>query len=209
MRLEAFYIGAHEVTNAEYLEFCRATGRRLPEFWGEEIRRSGPEFPNHPVMGVSWADAVEFCECLSDKESKTYRLPTEAEWEYACRAGTTTRYSFGDDTSLLGKYAWVNTKDVSEKSAHEVRQKKPNGLGLYDMHGNVAEWCSDWYGKYESLSSDPTGPSSGSARVFRGGSWYNVAGGCRSASRSSASPGVRDVTLGFRVVLLPADAFGR
>jgi formylglycine-generating enzyme required for sulfatase activity len=157
----------------------------------------------NPVETVFWADAVEFCGKLSAMPAEktaghVYRLPTEAEWEYACRAGTTTAYGFGDDASGLGDYGWFD--DNSDSSTHSVGEKKPNAWGLYDMHGNVWEWCQDWYGDYPSGSAtDPTGATSGYG-VIRGGSWVNNAGSCRSANRRRSTPEGRSSYLGFRVL---------
>ena len=160
--------------------------------------------PQNPVENVSWTDAVEFCRKLSAMPAEktaghVYRLPTEAEWEYACRSGTTTAYGFGDDASRLGDYGWFDGN--SDSSTHPVGEKKPNAWGLYDMHGNVWEWCQDWYGDYPSGSAtDPTGATSGSYRVIRGGSWSNDARYCRSAYRSWRTPEARYNNLGFRVL---------
>jgi len=134
------------------------------------------EGPNNAASYVSWNDAVAYCKKLSEKESKTYRLPTEAEWEYACRAGTETRWSFGDDEAALDDYAWYdeNANDIGEKYAHQVGLKKPNAFGLFDIHGNVYEWCHDYYGEdyyKQSPAQDPLGPVTGSSRVMRGGFW--------------------------------------
>jgi formylglycine-generating enzyme required for sulfatase activity len=148
--------------------------------------------------------AIEFCRRLSElPEEKaaghTYRLPTEAEWEYACRAGTTTKYSFGDSDSELGDYAWCGIN--RGRATHPVGGKKPNAWGLYDMHGNVGEWCQDWVKSYPSGSvTDPTGPSSGKYRVVRGGSWVAVSKICRSAFRNGYGFDQLDIILGFRVV---------
>ena len=132
--------------------------------------------------------------------SDVYRLPTEAEWEYACRAGTTTRWSFGDDENQLGDYAWYDGNN-SPDGTKEVGKKKPNPWGLFDMHGNVWEWCQDRYGSYSSGAQvDPTGSSSGSARVLRGGDFYSGAQAARSANRDSYSPGSRYDFLGFRLL---------
>jgi hypothetical protein len=164
------------------------------------------ENPSNPAVYVTWYDAIEFCRKLSQQTGETYRLPTEAEWEYACRAGTTTGFSFGDDGSSLGDYAWYksNTYDVDQKYAHSVGQKEPNPWGLYDMHGNVWEWCSDLYGKNyysNSPSVDPIGPSFSDSRSFRGGSWTNSAGYLRCSSRVvGRSPNDRLYNHGFRVV---------
>ena len=156
---------------------------------------------------IDWDEAEAFCQRLTDHHhnngklpaGESYRLPTEAEWEYACRAGTTTEYSFGDDKSKLVEYAWFKGNTGSEQYAHKVGLKKPNPWGLYDMHGNVWEWCSDWYDEKLSGGTDPVGPDGGSFRVLRGGSWGYFPGSCRSASRSRGGPSVRNYGLGFRV----------
>ena len=165
---------------------------------------------NCPATYVSWDEATEFCKKLTTIEHKSgklkadeeYRLPTEAEWEYACRAETTTAFSFGNDESKLGEYAWFddNFKNVDEKYDHEVGLKKPNPWGLHDMHGNVFEWCSDWYDGKLIGGVDPIGPEEGSSRVLRGGGWWFYPGGCRSALRNSFYvPSGRYYYLGFRV----------
>jgi formylglycine-generating enzyme required for sulfatase activity len=152
------------------------------------------------VESVTWEVAVEFCRKLSEKTRKAVRLPTEAEWEYACRAGTKTRFSFGDSDSVLGDYAWYASN--SGGKAHPVGQKKPNPWGLYDMHGNVWEWCADWYEEYPSGAvTDPQGAASGSQRVSRGGFWDRGAGLCRAAFRARDNPGFRHASHGFRVVV--------
>jgi formylglycine-generating enzyme required for sulfatase activity len=154
---------------------------------------------------VTWDDAVEFCSRLSQQEDKAYRLPTEAQWEYACRAGTTTHFSFGDNDSALGDYAWYrnNTYDMDQRYPHPVGQKRPNPWGLHDMHGNVYEWCSDFYDEdyySNSPSVDPAGPPLGEARSVRGGSWLVRAHALRCSVRVGLVPGVRYVYVGFRVV---------
>ena len=177
---------------------------------------------------VSWDDAREFCGKLTGLERKAgklkageaYRLPTEAEWEYACRAGKKTKYSFGNDEKQLGEYAWFrgNTRDAGEQYAHAVGLKKPNPWGLHDMHGNVWEWCSDWVGDDGIRAvlpggTDPDGPwlprgvqlnendpeSPRMHRVLRGGSWWDDPNACRSAYRHSYGPPFRSDYLGFRV----------
>ena len=186
-----FELGQHEVTQEQYEQVM---GKTPSMFKGRQ----------NPVDRVSWDDAVEFCRKLSElpgekSAGSAYRLPTEAEWEYACRAGTKTEYSFGDSDSELGDYAWCNKN--SGGTPHPVGQKKPNAWGLYDMHGNVWEWCQDWYGKYPSGSTtDPTGAASGSDRVSRGGSWGSTARLARSAFRRGLSPDVRLYRMGFRVL---------
>ena len=162
-----------------------------------------------PATFVSFFDAVEFCETLTVlerkagrlKDAEEYRLPTEAEWEYACRAGTTTAFSFGADAKQLGDYAWFkgNALDAGEQYAHKVGLKKPNPWGLYDMHGNVWEWCSDWYGDKLPGGADPFCPEGGSLRVDRGGGWMGIPVLCRSAFRFSDDPLYRSGDLGFRV----------
>jgi formylglycine-generating enzyme required for sulfatase activity len=184
-----FYMGKFPVTQEQYKAI---TGKKPSDFSGKHL----------PVEGVPWGDAVQFCEKVSQRNGKTYRLPTEAEWEYACRAGTQARFCFGDDESSLDAYAWYD--DNSDYKTHPVGQKQANAFDLYDMHGNVWEWCSDWYGDYNSYSqSNPTGPSSGRFRVLRGGSWYNHARCCRVSYRNNFNPGHRDYDYGFRLVLAP------
>ena len=170
---------------------------------GTSVVKEGPDYP---AVYVSWDDAVAYCKILSEKEGKTYRLPTEAEWEYACRAGTQTTWNFGDDEKALGDYAWSveNAAEiVSEQYAHQVRLKKPNAFGLYDMHGNVCEWCHDYYEKdyyRQSPEKNPTGPTSGSFRVWRGGSWDDGTRDSRSAFRDWDGAVYRYNSRGFRVV---------
>jgi formylglycine-generating enzyme required for sulfatase activity len=185
-----FYLGKYMVTQAQWEAVM---GNNPSKFNGL----------NNPVENVSWDDVQEFIKKLNQKEGgNKYRLPTEAEWEYAARAGMTSTYSFGDDAGALGRYAWY--KGNSGETTHPVGGKEPNAWGLYDMHGNVWEWVQDWYGGYAgSSATDPRGPSSGSFRVLRGGSWGSDAGGCRSARRSCDTPGGRDLTLGFRLAFSP------
>jgi len=193
---EGLYLGKYELTQGQW-ESVMATRP-----WAEE--ECVLEHPDHPAVHISWNDMQEFIRRLNAAEgSEIYRLPTEAEWEYACRAGTTTRWSFGDNESQLGRYAWydANAWDVGEKYAHEVGTKLPNAWGLYDMHGNVWEWCQDWYEAYTSSSQvDPTGPSTGSHRVVRGGDFYYYARLVRSANRGYNSPGDRGYGLGARLL---------
>jgi formylglycine-generating enzyme required for sulfatase activity len=158
---------------------------------------------NHPVENVSWNDVQEFIRRLKTKKwDERYRLPTEAEWEYACRAGTTTRYSFGDDANSLGRHAWH--EDNSRGETHPVGRKEANAWGLYDMHGNVREWVLDWFDDYSSAGTpDPGEPSPGGSRVYRGGGWNDGARLCRAASRSWGVPDSRRGDLGFRLALSP------
>jgi len=207
--VSGFMIGKYPVTQAQY----------------EAVMGNNPSYfknnPQNPVEMVSWYDAQAFCQKLSQITGKTYRLPTEAEWEYACRAGTTTRYYFGDDDNQLGDAAWnygnsnntthpligyyfgddANQSQLgdyawytenSNNTTHPVGQKKPNGWGLYDMYGNVWEWCMDSYHVWDKEQSVQ--------RVLRGGSWFNYPWYCRSANRNRSLPDDRDFNFGFRVV---------
>jgi formylglycine-generating enzyme required for sulfatase activity len=192
--LNHFSVGKYPVTFEEYDQFCDDTGREKPDDqgWGRGRR---------PVINVSWDEAVEYCKWLNKQTGQDYRLLTEAQWEFACRAGSENAYCFGDDEQQLGEYAWY--WDNSEKKTHPVGEKQPNAWGLCDLHGNVWEWVQDWYGDYPSEpQSDPSGPESGSARVIRGGSWSGDAGDCRSAIRYWFDPGIRGSNLGFRLARL-------
>jgi formylglycine-generating enzyme required for sulfatase activity len=193
--IKRFLLGKYEVTFAEYDKFVEATfGEKPPaEEWGRGKR---------PVINVSWEMAVSYAKWLSKLTGKRYRLPTEAEWEYAARAGTTTAFSFKGDTSKLGEYAWY--RENSDGKTHPVGQKKPNAWGLYDMHGNVWEWVEDdWHGNYEGAPTDGTAwidESRGAYRVVRGGSWDDAAHLCRSARRSDYRPDARyGNVVGFRL----------
>jgi len=185
---QGFWMGKYEVTQAQWQTVM---GNNPSRFKGDR----------NPVESVSWNDCQEFVIKLGQKAGAAFRLPTEAEWEYACRAGSTTAYCFGDDASRLGDYAWYD--DNSGKQTHPVGQKKANAWGLYDMHGNVWEWCEDWYHAdfySKSPERDPLNTSTGDNRVLRGGSWYISAGYCRSANRGRDCPTDTFSSLGFRVV---------
>jgi formylglycine-generating enzyme required for sulfatase activity len=193
-----FYLGATEVTQGQYR---LVTGQNPSYFKGSD---------ELPVENVSWDDAVAFCDKLNEKERAslegyTYRLPTEAEWEDACRARSTTRYSFGNDAASLGDYAWYDGNSGSE--THPVGQKRPNAYDLHDMHGNVWEWCQDWYDKDyygRSPRSDPPGPPGAAFRVRRGGSWSRDPAIARSAYRNGRTPEDRNFDFGFRVARVQA-----
>jgi len=169
------------------------------------------EGDNFPVTSVSWDEAMNFCHILTEQERKErrlpdaweYTLPTEAQWERACRARTETKFCFGDDEFKLGDYAWFNdnSRDARQQGARAVGRKEPNPWGLHDMHGNVWEWCRDVYDTKLKGGIDPEATKGGSTRVFRGGSWYVIADSCRSTVRVGADSSFRDVSLGFRVAL--------
>ncbi len=200
-----FYLGIHEVTVGQFRKFVDATAHRTDA----EGTPGGPTWrdpgftqeDDHPVVRVSWNDADAFCKWLSKQEGKTYRLPTEAEWEYACRAGTSTAYSFGDDRAELAEYAWFDQSET-----HPVGRKKPNAWGLYDVHGNAEEWCADWYddGYYAaSPPQDPAGPESGNSRVVRSMDLFGNRKSTRSAFRFMRAAGQSDRFSGFRVARDP------
>ena len=209
-----FGLGKYEVTQGQWKSVMGS------EPWdGQPFVQADKDCP---ATYVSLGDAKEFCEKLTEleresgklKANEEYCLPTEAQWEYACRAGTTTAFSFGDE-SKLNAHAWWGGLDLEaakkgeikagpgnaarEQYAHKVGTKKPNPWGLHDMHGNVFEWCSDWYDGKLAGGIDPVGPERGSNRVLRGGSWRYSPGNCRSAYRFSLDPSFRGISLGFRV----------
>ena len=186
---QTFYLGKYPVTQGQWQAIM---GENPSYFLGN---------PNRPVENVSWEEIHAFITTLNEREgSIKYRLPTEAEWEYAARADSTADYCFGKDRRQLRKYAWYEFN--SGGKTHPVKQLKPNAWGLYDMHGNVWEWVLDWYHEAYSEESqhDPRGPSTGSYRVVRGGSWNCTAEDCRSASRNVAHPDNRSKFIGFRLL---------
>jgi len=189
---KGFYMQTTEVTQGQWRAIMGSNPSKFSTF-GDDC----------PVEQISWNDAQEFIRKLNRKEGGSrYRLPTEAEWEYAARAGSTTRFCYGNDESRLSEYAWYRSN--SGKKTHSVAQKTSNAWGLYDMHGNVWEWCQDWKGDYLSGSdTDPTGSFFGSYRVDRGGGWGNNARACRSANRYGSEPVYRYSDLGFRLAFSP------
>jgi formylglycine-generating enzyme required for sulfatase activity len=192
VNLKEFYLGKYPVTQEQY----QAIMGNNPSHFKDN--------PKNPVEKVSWNDAQEFRQKLNDKTKKNYRLPSEAEWEYACRAGTQTRYYFGDNAELLGEYAWYGQNSASK--THPVGQKRQNNWGLYDMHGNVWEWCEDgWHGNYINAPTDRTAwndnHSQSNSRVLRGGSWFYFPRNCRSAFRNWNFADDWDYNFGFRLAL--------
>lgn len=179
--------------NADYSWGCKGMGD--PEHFSQTI--------GHPVVCVTWSDVQAFVDWLNKKEGENYRLPTEAEWEYACRAGIKTRYYTGYTEDALARAGWYRKN--SGGKTNPVGLKKANARGLKDMHGNAWEWCSDWYNSASYLGrpeTDPPGPESGSFRVVRGGSWINSTRRCRTANRRGYHPGRRSGYCGFRLVLV-------
>ena len=185
-----FYIGLYEVTQAQW----EAVMGENPIIWEGYVKGD-----DYPIYFVSMSNCEEFLTTINTLGLGTFRLPTEAEWEYACRAGSTTLFHWGTDLAVIGDYAWLNVN--AEGAPHEVGLKLPNNWGLFDMMGNVYEWCSDWYGEYPTEDQiDYIGPTTGDERVVRGGNWYDAADRCRSASRYNYTPTNRYDTLGFRLV---------
>ncbi|HZW31163.1 MAG TPA: formylglycine-generating enzyme family protein [Isosphaeraceae bacterium] len=198
-----FWMGKFEVTQSQWQQVM---GTMIQDQKAKANSSSlYGEGPDHPIYYVNHDEASDFCRRFTEAERQAgrlaagweYRLPTEAEWEYACRAGTTTRFSFGDDDTSLGEYAWFTAN--SNLSTHPVGQKTSNRWGLCDMHGNVWEWCADWYGKTLAGGVDARGRSQAALRVFRGGSWGDYPRRCRSANRGRDSPDLRDFIVGFRL----------
>jgi formylglycine-generating enzyme required for sulfatase activity len=204
---KGFWLAQHEVTQSEW----KSVKRNMPWSGKQNIQ----EGDNYPATFVNWPDAIAFCKKLTDTEHEAgrlaakwaYTLPTEAQWEYACRAGKESIFSFGDDPSVLSRYAWWGGlvgrgSATNETYAHLVAQKAPNEWGLHDMHGNVWEWCRDRYADHLSAGPDPEGPKEGAYRVYRGGSWSDSAGYCRTARRGGDEPESRLDNLGFRLAIV-------
>lgn len=185
--LSSYYIGETEVTQALW----KAVMGSNPSHWqGDDL----------PVEQVSWNDCQDFIRKLNEITKRKFRLPTEAEWEFAARGGNKSRHTQYSGSSDIGEVAWYDGN--SGRKTHPVKTKKANELGIYDMSGNVWEWCQDWYGSYSSeAQTNPTGATSGTYRVYRGGGWHNDARYCRSSSRARNAPDSRNNFLGFRLVL--------
>ncbi len=199
--VDGYYIAMVEVTQSQWEKVMGTTiYQQKSKTGGSNVYGTGPDYP---MYYVSWEEAMDFCRQLSQKTGRKYTLPTEAQWEYAARGGKNpdgTKYA---GRSSVDAVAWYDGNSGS--STHPVATKQPNALGLYDMSGNVWEWCRDWYsaGYAGYDTNNPQGPESGSYRVYRGGSWNGDASGCRVSFRTDCTPSYRDNFLGFRVVCLP------
>ena len=244
VRVSSFYMSRYAVTVAEFRRFVEASGYQtdaeksgfsvifsnngvkkgegvnwrhgVSGHWWDRWRRWFRLEENHPVLHVSWNDAQAYCKGVSAQTGKQFRLPTEAEREYACKAGTTTTFNTGknlttDQANYYGKYTYNNNpKGVYRQNTVTVSSFAPNAWGLFNMHGNVSEWCSDWFGgtyyddcKKSGVVENPAGPGTGSDHVLRGGSWDDNAGYCRTATRDLSCPDYSDDFIGFRVVFVP------
>jgi formylglycine-generating enzyme required for sulfatase activity len=191
---QPFYLGRFEVTQEQWAQVM-------------DDNPSGFTGPKLPVDSVSWDDCQRFLAKLAERTGRKFALPTEAQWEYACRAGTTTRWSFGDNDAVAGDHGWIAGN--SGGGTYPVGGKKPNPWGLYDMYGNVWEWCADWYAKHAypaGAVTDPTGPATGASRVLRGGGWGVDPDNARSACRNCAGPESGHNGTGFRCVMLVEEA---
>jgi len=213
---KGYFLGKYDVTRGQFAAFVKATGYKtvaekegkasdtsMKEVAGASWQnpKSFTQTDEHPVVCITWNDAKAFADWASKKTGREVRLPTEAEWEYACRAGTKTRWWFGDNDTAMADFGWLNANSGTQ--THPVGQKKPNPWGLYDMHGNVWEWCQDWSGPYAAGDAvDPAGPADGTIRCLRGGCWNTGAIECRSAIRGGSAPSsTRTTFIGFRVAV--------
>jgi formylglycine-generating enzyme required for sulfatase activity len=199
--LSDYYIGETEVTQELWQAVMGTTIQEQAKKGSYDISLYGVG-NSYPMYSISWYDCQTFITKLNQLTGKNFRLPTEAEWEYAARGGQKSKGYKYAGSNTLSNVAWY--MDNSSSKTHPVKQKQANELGLYDMTGNVREWCQDWYGSYSSnAQTNPTGSSSEPYRVYRGGNWNSSASNCRVAKRNYHAPGYRDLALGFRVVLLP------
>jgi formylglycine-generating enzyme required for sulfatase activity len=200
-------MGSCEVLNEQYARFDPRHDSRFEDrsswIFSEEYLGWPLNQPRQPVVRVSWNQAMAFCQWLSKRTGECITLPTEAQWEYACRAGTATPWSFGQDDIRAGDYAWLGGN--SGGATHPVGGRKPNPWGLYDMHGNVWEWCADWYEKHAYAggeATDPSGPAKSEGRILRGGAWGEHPNNARSALRNTIGPDGRHNGTGLRCVML-------
>jgi len=200
--LDGFYIGMLEVTQSQWEKVVGTSIYQQKSKAGSDLSTYGAG-SDYPMYYVSWEEAMEFCRLLSNKTGRTYTLPTEAQWEYAARGGNCAEGTTYAGSNMIDVVAWYT--DNSGSSTHPCGTKRANALGIYDMSGNVCEWCTDWYSNsyIRDDTNNPTGPSSGYSRVNRGSGWDSKAVRCRVANRFNNSPGYRSYNLGFRVVLIP------
>ncbi len=204
--LTSFYISKYEITVAQYRAFCKATNRKMPveppASWYEEHDHAvkWQWYDTYPIVNINWYDANAYCKWLTETTGEEYSLPTEAQWEYAARGGHQSKHYVYAGSNEIDEVAWYD-ETTNEKGLKPVGRMKPNELGIYDMSGNVWEWCSDFYGKYTATSQkNPIGQKSGNYKVIRGGSWYNMEDMCRSTLRDGPKPTFSDYYTGFRVV---------
>lgn len=191
---KTIYMGRYEVTQGQW---AAVMGENPSVF------KDQPNWRDYPVDWVSWEDCQRFIQKLNELGLGTFRLPTEAEWEYACKAGVEARYYWGDDPEYaeINRHAWIYSR--SEGHSQPVGLKGANPWGLYDMCGNVWEWCADWKGRYPAeAQTDPTGPETGTQRIFRGGSWFNLHKTARCANRNAHEPDVPYTNIGLRLVMV-------
>jgi iron(II)-dependent oxidoreductase len=192
--VDSFYLDRYEVTNVQFQRYCQETDAEYPEYWGMEEFHCGPDFPDYPVVGVSWREAGDYAEWAGK------RLPTEAEWEYAARGGLAdNNYSYGGDADT--SKANYSVKGREWKGTVPVGSYPPNGFGLFDMTGNVVEWVADFYDEdyyRNSPDKNPTGPEDGKFKVIRGGGWHSGSYCTRVYFRNALRSGWRDIAVGFR-----------
>lgn len=209
VNLSSYYISKYEITVKQYREFCQATGRAFPsdppDMWYIEHDRAATWTwsGNKPMCKVNWYDAKAYCKWLTENTGKNYDLPTEAQWEFAAKGGTKSKQYEYSGSDNINEVAWYD-ETTYERGPMPIGRLKPNELGIYDMSGNVWEWCNDYYAKYTgSKKKDPTGPGSGLFKVVRGGSWYYVGYMAKVTTRDGPYPDYSNYNYGFRVVINP------